>query len=184
LCNVVLDVLDEAWGTPGEGFGTLVRFAHDFAVLARTRVRMIEDKARVEASLETRGLHPHPDKTRSSCLVRGQDGFVFLGFEHRMRESRKYRGRSYLHKWLSARAMASIRPKVKEGAARWRASWPMGEVVGNLSPVLRGWGNDFRYGNLSQKFTAIDGYVHVRMAGLASTKCGLLWDELGHPLHL
>jgi RNA-directed DNA polymerase len=173
LCNVVLHVLDEAWRTQGQGLGTLVRYADDFVVLAPTRARVIEAKARIEAILEPLGLHLHPDKTRISCLVRGQEGFVFLGFEHRMRESRKYRGRWYLHKWPSPRAMASIRAKVKERTARWRASWPMDEVVGNLNPVLRGRGNYFRYGNSSQKFTAIDSYVHFRMARLASTKYGL-----------
>ena len=173
LANIVLNVLDQTWGRQGQGLGTLVRYADDFVVLAPTRARVIEAKARIEAILEPLGLHLHPDKTRISCLLRGQEGFVFLGFEHRMRESWKHRGRWYLHKWPSPRAMASIRAKVKERTARWRASWPLDEVVGSLNPVLRGWGNYFRYGNSSQKFTAIDSYVHERMARLASTKYGL-----------
>ncbi|MHB1599332.1 MAG: group II intron reverse transcriptase/maturase [Acidimicrobiales bacterium] len=173
LANIVLNVLDQAWSRRSRGLGTLVRYCDDFVVLAPTRAKVIEAKARIEAILEPLGLHLHPDKTRTSCLLRGQEGFVFLGFEHRMRESWKYRGRWYLHKWPSPRAMASIRAKVKERTARWRASWPMDEVVGNLNPVLRGWGNYFRYGNSSQKFTAIDSYVHERMARLASTKYGL-----------
>ena len=39
--------------------------------------------------------------------------------------------------------------------------------------MLRGWGNYFRYGNSSRKFDAVDRYVHLRMARLASTKYGL-----------
>ena len=173
LANIVLNVLDQAWGRQGQGLGTLVRYCDDFVVLAPTRARAIEAKARIEATLEPLGLHLHPEKTRVSCLAKGQEGFVFLGFEHRMRESKKHRGRWYLHKWPSPRAMASIRAKVKERTARWRASWPLEDVVGDLNPVLRGWGAYFRYGNSARKFSAIDSYVHERMARLASTKHGL-----------
>jgi RNA-directed DNA polymerase len=68
--------------------------------------------------------------------------------------------------------MASIRAKVKERTTRSRASWPLDAVVGDLNPVLRGWGNYFRQGNSSRKFNAVDSYVHLRMARLASVKYG------------
>ena len=43
-------------------------------------------------------------------------------------------------------------------------------VVADLTPVLRGWGAYFRYGNSNRKFAAIDSYVHFRMSKLASVK--------------
>ena len=173
MANIVLHVLDEAWNRQGHRLGTLVRYCDDFVVLAPTRARVVEAKARIEAVLEPLGLRLHPDKTRIACLAEGQEGFVFLGFEHRMRESRKWRGRWYLNRWPSPRAMASIRAKVKQRTARRFASLPLEAVVESLNPVLRGWGAYFRYGNSSQKFSAIDSYVHLRMATLASTKHGL-----------
>jgi RNA-directed DNA polymerase len=173
LANIVLHVLDEEWSRQGKRLGTLVRFCDDFVVLAPTRARVEEAKARIEAILEPLGLHLHPEKTRISYLKEGKEGFVFLGFEHRMRESWKHRGRWYLQKWPSPRAMASIRAKVKERTRRSRASWPLDFVVEDLNPVLRGWGNYFRYGNSSAKFNAVDSYVHERLARLASTKYGL-----------
>ena len=173
MANIVLHVLDEAWSRQGHRLGTLVRYCDDFVVLAPTRARVVEAKARIEAVLEPLGLRLHPDKTRIACLAEGQEGFVFLGFEHRMRESRKWRGRWYLNRWPSPRAMASIRAKVKQRTARRFASLPLEAVVESLNPVLRGWGAYFRYGNSSQKFNAIDSYVHLRMATLASTKHGL-----------
>jgi len=45
-------------------------------------------------------------------------------------------------------------------------------VVKDLNPVLRGWGNYFRWGNSARKFSAIDSYVHQRLAILASNKEG------------
>ncbi len=173
LANIVLHVLDEAWGEVGQRLGTLVRYCDDFVVLAPTRARVVEAKARIEAILELLGLRLHPDKTRIACLQRGQESFVFLGFEHRMVESWKHRGHWYLNKWPSPRAMASIRAKVKERTARRHASRDLGYVVADLNPVLRGWGNYFRYGNSNGKFHAVDDYVHMRMARLASTKHGL-----------
>ncbi len=173
MANIVLHVLDEAWSRQGHRLGTLVRYCDDFVVLAPTRARVVEAKARIEAVLEPLGLRLHPDKTRIACLAEGQEGFVFLGFEHRMRESRKWRGRWYLNRWPSPRAMASIKAKVKQRTARRFASLPLEAVVESLNPVLRGWGAYFRYGNSSQKFSAIDSYVHLRMATLASTKHGL-----------
>lgn len=153
--------------------GTLVRYCDDFVVLAPTRARVVEAKARIEAILEPLGLRLHPGKTRTSCLTKGQDGFVFLGFEHRVRESGKHRGYWYLNKWPSPRAMASIKAKVKQRTARSRASWPLDAVVNDLNPVLRGWCTYYAVGNSSAKFHAVDDYVHLRMARLASTKHGL-----------
>ena len=173
LANIVLHVLDEAWSREGRGMGMLVRYCDDFVVLAPTRARAEAAKARIEVILEPLGLRLHPDKTRIACLRRGQEGFVFLGFEHRVRESKKWRGRWYLQKWPSPRAMASIRAKIKERTALRLASLPLEDVVGHLNSVLRGWGAYFAVGNSSAKFRAIDSYVHLRMAKLASKKYGL-----------
>ena len=173
LANIVLHVLDEAWSRGGQGRGTLVRYCDDFVVLAPTRARAEAAKVQIEAILKPLGLRLHPDKTRISCLQRGQEGFVFLGFEHRMRESKKWRGRWYVQKWPSPRAMVALRAKVKERTALRLASLPLEDVVEHLNSVLRGGGAYFAGGNSSAKFHAIDSYVHLRMAKLASKKYGL-----------
>jgi len=106
LANIVLHVLDTAWTEIRHGLKTLVRYSDDFVVLAWTRARVVEAKARIEAVLEPLGLRLHPDKTSMVFLDKGQEGFVFLGFEHHMRESKKWRGRWYLTRWPSPKAMA------------------------------------------------------------------------------
>ena len=173
LANIALHVLDQAWSATGRQSGmTLVRYADDFVVLAPTRQRAESARELAAASLAPLGLRLHPDKTRVICLRNGEEGFDFLGFHHRMRESPKWRGRWYLQKWPSQRAMASIRAKVRERTSRRYASLDMAAVVENLNPVLRGWGSYFRYGNSARKFDAIDSYVHERLARLASIKHG------------
>jgi len=123
----------------------------------------------VAATLAQLGLRLSPAETRIVHLARGAEGFDFLGFHHRMREARKRRGRWYLQKWPSARAMA----KIRERTPRRYAALPLEVVVEGLNPVLRGWGNYFRRGNSSRKFAAIDCYVNQRLAKLASVKHGL-----------
>jgi len=78
--------------------------------------------------------------------------------------------------------MASVRPKVKAiTAPRFRLPRPMHEIVEELNPVLRGWGNYFRWGNSTRKFTQIDSYVHERLALFDSKKRnqrGRRWAEV------
>jgi hypothetical protein len=115
----------------------------------------------------------HPDKTRIVHLAGGAQGFDFLGFHHRKVESWKHRGRYYLQRWPSSRAMAAIRANVRERTDRRHVGRPVEQVVATLNPVLRGWGNYFRRGNSARKFATIDRYVHERLAIFASTKHGL-----------
>lgn len=189
LANIALHVLDEVWESGGKQAGTLVRFADDFVVLCPTEERAEQARSLAEATLEPLGLRLHPDKTRIVELRNGVEGFDFLGFHHRMVESRRQRGRFWLNKWPSPRAMASIRGKVRDLTAPSRVGLSLDVVVEELNPVLRGWGAYFRQGNSSAKFGAIDCYVHERVARLASRKHGLsgfhwsdqfTWDWLGN----
>jgi RNA-directed DNA polymerase len=174
LANIALHVLDEAWENEGRRLGVLVRYADDFVVVCPTRDRGVQARSLAEATLVPLGLRLHPDKTRIVDLRHGVEGFDFLGFHHRMVESRKRRGRYWLNKWPSPRAMASIRGKVRDLTAPRQVGLPLEFVVVEmLNPVLRGWGAYFRQGNSSAKFGAIDRYVHERMARLASRKHAL-----------
>ena len=173
LCNVALHVLDEAWATEGQRLGALVRYADDLVALCATREQAEKARELVAATLQTLGLRLHPEKTGVVHLARGAEGFTFLGFHHRMRESWKRRGRWYLQKWPSPRAMASVRGKIRERTDRRLARLPLEWAIENLNPVLRGWGRYFRYGNSAAKFAAIDSYVNERLAILASAKHGL-----------
>jgi len=173
LANIALHVLDEAWVAEGRRLGTLVRYCDDFVVLCATRDRAEQAQALAEATLRPLGLRLHPEKTQIVCLRRGAEGFDFLGFHHRMVKSWKQSGRFYLQRWPSARAMAAIRAKVRNRTPRGFAGRDLVYVVKDLNPVLRGWGAYFRLGNSTRKFSAIDSYVHQRLAKLASVKHGL-----------
>ena len=110
----------------------------------------------------------------------GANGFDFLGFHLRMVRSWKY-GKWYCQRWPWGRAMAAIRAKVKATTApRSRLKQPIGNLVAELNPVLRGWCNYFRWGNSAKKFSQIDAYVWERLALFDSKKrqnAGRRWGE-------
>lgn len=173
LANIALNLLDQEWERAGRGVGVLVRYADDFVILCRTQARAEQARVLAGEILGRLGLVLHPDKTRIACLTRGREGFDFLGFHHHKMESWKRRGRWYLQRWPSARAMKSIRTKVHDLTTRRSVGLSVDDVVARLNRVLRGWGAYFRYGHSSRKFDVIDGYVHERLAIFASDKYGL-----------
>ena len=46
------------------------------------------------------------------------------------------------------------------------------DVIAELNPILRGWGNYFRTGNAADKFIQIDRYVAWRLHTLAGQEAG------------
>jgi len=170
--NIALHVLDETWSVEGAGVGVLVRYCDDFVILCSSRSRAEEARRRVEVILLGLGLRLHVGKTRIVHLTHGEEGFDFLGFHHRKVESWKQRGRYYLQKWPSDRGMSMIRSKIRDATGRHRVGRSVSAVVEELNPVLRGWGNYFRWGNSARKFSTIDSYVHRRLATFASNKEG------------
>jgi RNA-directed DNA polymerase len=179
LANVTLHVLDETWQRDRQRLGVLARYADDLVVLCATKQQAEAACELVAATIGTLGLRLHPEKMRIAHLARGAEGFDFLGFHDRMRESWKRPGRWYLQKWPCPRAMASIRGKIRERTDRRYARLPIEDVVARLNPVLRDWGAYFRYGNSAARFAQIDGYVNERLAILASAKHGLTGRNWG-----
>ena len=170
LANIALHVLDEAWQLHGRRLGALIRYADDFVVVCPTLARAEQARRVAGEVLGRLGLKLHPDKTRIACLAKGKEGFDFLGFHHHMVESWRWRGRFYLHRWPSDRAMRSIRDKVREFTGRNMTSMDLAYVVGKLNRRLRGWAHYFRNGNSARKFAQLDSYVHRRLVIFMSAK--------------
>jgi RNA-directed DNA polymerase len=102
--------------------------------------------------------------------------------------------RYYLHRWPSQTAMARVRAKVRERTGRNRTGMDIRDVIADMNPILRGWGNYFRTGNAAGKFVQIDRYVWRRLFRLMVKKRGRnlhpgqadQWTEEwfnGHGLH-
>ncbi len=167
LANIYLDELDTVWEARCQHLGRLVRYADDFVVLCRTRETAVEALVRLREIFEGLRLKLHPEKTRIVELGLGKDGFNFLGCYLRIVRSH-FKGRTYLFRWPSVKAMKKVRERVRELTDRRRRAGmkDIREVIRDLNPVLRGWCNYFRTGNASDKFNQIDCYVHLRLVRL------------------
>jgi RNA-directed DNA polymerase len=174
LSNIYLQALDRAFADGAHG--RLVRYADDFVVICRSAARAEAAQELARTVLADLGLELHPDKTKVVDLREGREGFDFLGCHFRARVSGRMleRGvrRYYLHRWPSQRAMKRVRGKIKAKTGRGRAGQDIREVIADLNPILRGWGNYFRTGNAAQKFNQIDRYVERRLAGLMRKRYG------------
>ena len=165
LANIVLHELDHVWEQRCGHLGVLVRYADDLVVLCGSEAAATESLRRLGLVLEHLRLRVHPSKTQIVDLRQGRVGFDFLGFHHRLKESRRWHGRWYLYLWPSPRAMKAIRQKIKDTvASRHLLSRSLQECVRALNPVLRGWGQYFRVGNANRQFAAVDRYVTFRLA--------------------
>lgn len=197
LANIYLHVLDTELSA--RGVGELVRYADDGVVLCRSAAQAGHALAAVGEILASLGLRLHPEKTKVVDLREGREGLDFLGCHFRARMSGRLweqRGivRYYLHRWPSHTAMARLRAKVRDQTGRNRVGVDIREVIADLNPILRGWGNYFRTGNAAEKFRQIDWYVTMRLFRLMVTKRGRnlragqadQWTEQwfnGHGLH-
>ena len=177
LSNIYLHVLDVLWTRHSAPLGELVRYADDFVVMCRTRRDCERAEQRIRVILARLGLELHPDKTRRVELFDGKEGFDFLGCHLHKRMSGKLlekKGKRlyFLQRWPSRRAMKRIRQRVKELTPRSRCHADIRDVIEDLNPVLRGWGNYFRTGNAARCFNQIDGYVWRRLRDLRVQRKG------------
>jgi hypothetical protein len=177
LSNIYLHVLDVLWTRHSASLGTLVRYADDFVVMSKTKLQCEQAEARIRVILARLGLELHPDKTRRVELFDGKEGFDFLGCHLHKRMSgaiwKQERKRLYfLHRWPSQRAMQRIRQRVKALTPRRRCHADLREVIVDLNPMLRGWGEYFRTGNAAKRFNEIDTYVYERLRSLRIKRKG------------
>ena len=140
-----------------------------------TRTAQTLDRAEALVRNTLTGLHLslNPSKTRTVDLRQGRQGFDFLGCHLRIVRSH-HKAREYLFRWPSGKAMNRIRARVKEltDHARRAGMRDIREVVRDLNPVLRGWGNYFRTGNAHRMFLKIDRYVEQRLHRLMARHGG------------
>ncbi len=176
LSNIYLHVLDVLWLRHSAPLGTLVRYADDFVVMCRTKGECVEAEARIRTILARLGLELHPGKTRRVELYDGKEGFDFLGCHLHKRMSGKLletgKRLYFLQRWPSQRSMQRIRRRVKELTPKRRCHEDIRDVIAELNPVLRGWGNYFKTGNAARCFNSVDEYACRRLHALRVKRKG------------
>ncbi len=164
LANIYLNRLDRIWATRCSELGKLVRYADDFVVMCQRESQAREALRRIDLVMKQMGLTLHPDKTRMVDLRRGQESFVFLGCTIRKKRSiQRNPRRWYMQRWPSPKATQRLRDRVREMTTPRAAGKDLKQMIEDLTPIVRGWGNYFRTGNADREFNRMDSFVYLRL---------------------
>jgi RNA-directed DNA polymerase len=170
LSNIYLTevdrMLEKAIETTRTGRYTQVqyaRFADDLVILidAHPRhdwlVRAVERRLREE--LAKLRVEINEDKSRMVDLAK-EESFTFLGFEYRRILSRNGMWRPNYAPKLKKRT--ALFAKLRE-VFRRNVSQPVGKVIEEINPILRGWVNYFRVGHSTRCFSMVRYWVEVKV---------------------
>jgi RNA-directed DNA polymerase len=160
LSNIYLNKLDRIWAARCGQLGELVRYADDFVVMCATASRAREALRRVGLVMDRLGVKLHPAKTRMVDLRRGKEGFVFLGCTIRKKRSiQRAPDKHFMQRWPSPKATKKLRDRVRELTSKRQSGKDVKQIIAELTPVLRGWGQYFRTGNADREFNKMDYFV-------------------------
>lgn len=149
LANVYLNPFDKEMEK--EGF-KVVRYADDIVVMSKTKREAEQALARAKEILEGMlKLKLHSEKTK---IVHKSQGFELLGYKF------GYWYKDY--KIPRDKAINSFKDKVRWITRRHQPK-KMTQVIAELKPVVRGWGNYFLKGNCRRIFTELDFWMRNRV---------------------
>ena len=155
LANIYLDSFDHK--IEKSGF-KLVRYADDFVILTKTVNESGQAMHMARDLVKSLGLKLAEEK---SGIKEYRQGFDFLGYRFQ-----KYRGN---YKWPGKKAMAAFKDKVKRLTRRQQPRNAR-QVIQNLNPVIRGWGNYFKFGNSINRFKELDSFIRRRLRSFIAKK--------------
>jgi RNA-directed DNA polymerase len=139
------------------------RFADDLVILIDSHrrhdwlVRAVERRLREEVAKLR--VEINEDKSRMVDLAKG-GSFTFLGFEYRRILSRNGVWRPYYAPKLKKRT--ALFAKLRE-IFRRNVSQPVGKVIDEINPILRGWANYFRAGHSNRCFSMVKHWVEKKV---------------------
>lgn len=161
LANLYLHLMDRMWernNLQERLEARLVRYADDFVVMCR---RDTEQAMKTIRHAVTRlGLTLNEKKTL--VVDTNKESFTFLGFEIRMRKSRRT-GRSYANVQPSKKSLKSIRSRVTEYTQRELTAIEIDDIIKRVNTVLRGWVGYFHYRNCSSRLSKLKWHVEERV---------------------
>jgi RNA-directed DNA polymerase len=163
IANAYLHALDVEWEQRMRG-AKLIRYCDDLVILCRGNPHPWF--RRLEEVIGRLGLTLSAEKTR---IVDAADGFDFLGMHFRLLPNRSNPRRRFCYRWPSAKAMRSIRQKVRD-AVGYDDIYSLEEKIRALNPILRGWGQYFRIGNAHRHFKKMDSYVYTKLVNFLRRK--------------
>jgi RNA-directed DNA polymerase len=170
LSNIYLTevdaMLERAKAVTANGTHTYVeyaRYADDLVILVHNDRRqdwLVEAvDRRLREELAKLDVRLNAEKSRVVDLSRGES-FGFLGFD--FRRVRSLRGRWRPQYTPTRKARTALRGKLKQVFQHYD-SQPVGRVIAEINPILRGWVNYFRIGQAARCFAAVRYWVEQKV---------------------
>ena len=191
LSNILLTPFDREMRLRGY---QLTRYADDWVITCKTaaEARSAVDVAR--RILKQLGVELHPQKTR---IVHVQDGFEFLGYKIKLGKKKmrlpdsKIRSRAQqgaLYAYPKEKSIRRFMDQVRQRTKR-RIPLKTKELIAELNPLLRGWGEYYKRAHVRLLFNRLDRWIirriwshrykHWRNAGWKRLPPRVLYREHG-----
>lgn len=165
ISNVLLTPFDREMRCKGY---RLTRFADDWLVTCQTRAQAQAVLAFATKVLDKLGVVLHKDKTR---IVHVRHGFEFLGYKIK-RGSRQLnlpvhkikRGirQGALYAYPKQKSIDHFKEQIRKRTRR-KAPLTTKELIDELNPVIRGWGNYYRKAHVRKLFNQLDRWIIRRL---------------------
>ena len=191
LSNILLTPFDREMRLRGY---QLTRYADDWVITCKSAT---EARAAVEAAgriLKQLGVELHPQKTR---IVHAQDGFEFLGYKIKRGKKKLHLPASKIHSqaregalyaYPKEKSIRSFLDQVRQRTKR-KVPLPTEELIEELNPLLRGWGEYYKRAHVRLLFNRLDRWIvhriwshrfkHWRNAGWKWLPQTTLYGEFG-----
>jgi RNA-directed DNA polymerase len=146
----------------------LTRFADDWVITCKSAA---EARAAMEAAgriLKQLGVELHPQKTR---IVHVRDGFEFLGYKIKrgqrildLPESqiRSQTRQGALYAYPKEKSIRRFMDRVRQRTKR-KLPLKTKELIAELNPLLRGWGEYYKRAHVRKLFHRLDGWIVRRI---------------------
>jgi len=183
MSNVLLTPFDREMRRKGY---RLTRYADDWLVTCRTRAEAQAALNFATNVLGKLGVVLHKDKTR---LVHVQHGFEFLGYKikrgkrslrlpaHKIKSSAR---QGALYAYPKQKSIDHFKEQIRKRTRR-KAPLTSKELIDEINPVIRGWGNYFKKAHVRKLFNQLDQWIVRRLWSQRHKRwrnCG--WKLLPH----
>ena len=165
LSNILLTPFDREMRLRGY---QLTRYADDWVITCKSAA---EARAAVDAAgrvLKQLGVELHPQKTR---IVHVQEGFEFLGYKIKRGKKKLYLPESKirsqarqgaLYAYPKEKSIRRFMDRVRQRTKR-RLPLPTKELIEELNPLLRGWGEYYKRAHVRLLFNRLDRWILHRI---------------------
>ena len=191
LSNILLTPFDREMRRRGY---QLTRFADDWVITCSSAVEAQAALRVAKKILEALGVHINPQKTR---VVHVRHGFEFLGYKIKLgqRRLRLAPGKivsgtraGALYAYPRAQSIQHFQDQIRRRTRR-RVPLTTRELIEEINPIVRGWGNYYRRAHVRRLFHRLDGWIVRRLwshrykrwrcCGWKTLPCARLYGEYG-----